>query len=304
MIEIFRRRWVKIVLAIGFLVFVILFYLWLGASRRGGQQKADPFRIAGNLYYVGANDVTAFLLTGDEGHILIDGGYPGTPPLIVESITELGFDIRDVKILLNTHGHYDHAGGLAELQELSGAELWISRPDAPIVASGGVKDPTMIFLPVRILARLGIASYPEPRIDHVFEDGERIRLGSTELVARLTPGHTPGCTSWEIPLRSEERELTALALCSTMKPVMGKALQGDGAYPGIRDDYERTYERLHALEPDIFLTPHARLFGRWSKYQASLEAEDPVDPFIDPGGYQTLVDNAEQTYRTLIAGQD
>ena len=116
---------------------IVPFRNWREASRRGGQVFAEPFRIAGNFYYVGANDVSSFLITGPGGHILIDGGYPGTPPLIMQSIAKLGFNIRDVKALLNSEPHYDHAGGLAELQKASGAQLWASDASADVIASGG-----------------------------------------------------------------------------------------------------------------------------------------------------------------------
>src|SRR6185312_13054072 len=126
----------------------------------GGQQYAEPFRIAGNLYYVGANDVTSFLITSRQGHVLIDGGYPGTPPLIMASIAKLGFKITDVKVLLNSHAHYDHAGGLAELQKASGAELWISEGDADIVAAGNGHDTDPFLGPLGYLTYLTILKYP------------------------------------------------------------------------------------------------------------------------------------------------
>src|SRR6185436_19262609 len=128
----------------------ILFRLWKDNAGRGGQLPAEPFRIAGNLYYVGANDATLFLITGPEGHVLLDGGYPGTAPMIMASIAKLGFDIRDVKVLLNSEPHFDHAGGLAALQKASGAQLWSSEASAPALAAGG-DDPDVAF-PWRILS--------------------------------------------------------------------------------------------------------------------------------------------------------
>src|SRR5829696_9050040 len=138
-----KRRWLLVLLAPVAIVALAIFGLvfsggyasWREASRQGGQQPADPFRIAGNLYYVGASDVAAFLITGSEGHVLIDGGYPGTAPMIMASIAQLGFKITDVKVLLNSEPHYDHAGGLAELQEASGAELWASDASADVLAA-------------------------------------------------------------------------------------------------------------------------------------------------------------------------
>src|SRR5215217_6958072 len=133
-----RRRWLLLVMLALFMVaLVFLVRAWKASSDRGGQKYAEPFRIAGNFYYVGANDVAAFLITGPQGHILLDGGYPGTPPMIIASIAKLGFDIGDVKVLINSEPHSDHAGGLAALQQASGAELWAGDVSAAAIASGG-----------------------------------------------------------------------------------------------------------------------------------------------------------------------
>src|SRR4051795_8984041 len=149
---------------------VVPFRKWREASKNGGQTFVEPFRIAGDFYYVGANDVTSFLITGPQGHVLIDGGYPGTPPLIIASIAKLGLSIKDVKIMLSSEPHYDHAGGLAELQKASGAQLWVSEGSADAIASGGVDNAGETFLPVKILTWIGITRYPAPRVDHRFKD--------------------------------------------------------------------------------------------------------------------------------------
>ena len=127
-----------LLLALSAAPIVILGRMWKANAERGGQQPAEPFRIAGNFNYVGANDVTSFLITGPEGHVLLDGGYPGTAPMIMASIATLGFDIKDVKVLLNSLPHGDHAGGLAALQQASGAQLWASEASADVIASGGI----------------------------------------------------------------------------------------------------------------------------------------------------------------------
>src|SRR5687767_7468139 len=165
-----RRRRLIVLLALAAIPAVILFGEWREASRRGGQKPAEPFRIAGNLYYVGANDVAAFLITGPQGHVVLDGGYPGTAPMIMASIAKLGFDIRDVRVLLNSEPHPDHGGGLAVLQQASGAQLWASDASADSLASGG-DDPDMV-LPLRALVRIGILGYPAARVDHRFKDGD------------------------------------------------------------------------------------------------------------------------------------
>ena len=154
---------------------LVLVGRWLNATKRGGQEPAEPFRIAGNLYYVGANDVAAFFITGPEGHVVLDGGYPSTAPMIMASIAQLGFDIKDVKVLLNSEPHPDHGGGLTVLQQASGAELWASDASADTLASGG-DDPDMV-LPLRALTWIGILGYPPARVDHGLSRLHRHRRG-------------------------------------------------------------------------------------------------------------------------------
>jgi metallo-beta-lactamase class B len=267
---------------------VFLLWQWKASSDRGGQKFAEPFRIAGNFYYVGANDVSAFLVTGPQGHVLIDGGYPGTPPLIMASIAKLGFDIRDVKVLLNSEPHGDHAGGLAALQKASGAELWASDASADAMAAGG--DDPAIFLPLRALIRAGILGYPAPRVDHRFEDGATIRVGPVALTAHVTGGHTRGCTSWSFPVRDGERVLNVVSACSLV------VLQGM-RYPEQRADFERTFRTLRGLPADVWVSSHARLWGRYRKFVARDTAKTPADPFIDPAGYRAYVDSGEARFR-------
>ncbi len=181
-----RRRLVLLLAAITLVV--VLGTLWRSAIKRNRSVPDEPFRVAGNLYYVGAAGVTSFLLTGPEGHVLIDGGFPETAPAIMASIATLGFDIHNVKVLLNTHAHSDHAGGLRALQEASGAELWVSEGDADVMAAGR-NSADRALGPLRFVgAALGEGRFPAPRIDHRFKDGETIRLGPIELTAHVSAG--------------------------------------------------------------------------------------------------------------------
>lgn len=262
--------------------------LWRANADRGGQQPAEPFRIAGNLYYVGANDVAVFLITGPEGHILLDGGYPGTAPMIIASITRLGFDIRDVRVLLNSEPHGDHAGGLAALQQASGARLWASEASAGVITTGG-DDPDMV-LPLRALVRLGLLGYPAARVDQRLRDGDTIRVGPVALTAHVTGGHTRGCTSWEFPVQDGDRALKVVSACSLV------VMQGM-RYPDQGPDLERSFSRLRSLPADIWVTSHARLWGRYRKFVARDTARSPVAPFIDPEGYRAYIDSAEARFR-------
>lgn len=297
-----RRRILIGVLAVVIPVAGYLFLQWREGTRQGGQKPAEPFRIAGNFYYVGANDVTSFLITSPEGHILIDGGYPGTPPLIMASIAKLGFNIKDVKIILNSEPHYDHAGGLAELQKASGAELWASDDSAAALESGGDPGKNSTFLPYRILVWTRILRYGVPRVDHRLKDGDVVRLGSNELTAHITGGHTRGCTTWTFTVKDHGRELHVVSACSlTLLP--GMSLTEPERYPGIKEDFERTFSVLRSLPEDIFVTAHAKEFGRYRKYVESTKLADPVEAFIDHEGYKEYIDNGEAKFRKELAEQ-
>lgn len=291
----------RLILLGAFALFLTAFTQWRAAIARNRSVADEPFHIAGNLYYVGHTGVTAFLLTGPEGHILIDGGYPENAPLIIESISQLGFDIADVKVLLNSHAHSDHAGGLRALQEASGAELWVSEGDADAMAAGGgVHD--LLPAPLRFLRVLGIGKFPAPSVDHRFEDGDTIRLGPLALTAQVTAGHTRGCTSWAFPVPDGERQLLAVSICSlTLLPFT--SIVDPETYPGIRADYERSFSTLRGLPADIFLASHADWFALREKRQKQITGVSP-DPFLDRAGYLAFIDRAEARFREKLAAQE
>jgi len=283
-----KRHRLAFLLALVSVATLVLVGRWLNATKVGGQQPAEPFRIAGNFYYVGANDVAAFLITGPEGHIVLDGGYPTTAPMIMASIAKLGFDIKDVKVLLNSEPHPDHAGGLTVLQQASGAQLWASDASADSFASGG-DDPDVI-LPLRALIWIGVLGYPAVRVDHRFKDGDTIRVGPIALTAHITAGHTRGCTSWSFPVRDKGRVLNVVSVCDT-------GVLATSRYPEQAADRERSIRVLRTLPADIWVTNHARAWGRYRKFVASGTAKNPVHPFIDPEGYRAYLDAAETELR-------
>jgi metallo-beta-lactamase class B len=287
-----KRGVLAIVLGVLSPIALVLFSLWLKelrpATKRGGQQPAEPFRIAGDFYYVGANDLAAFLITGPEGHVVIDGGYPTTAEMIMASIAKLGFDIKDVKVLLNSAPHPDHAGGLAALQQSSGAALWASEASADIIASGGT-DPD-VALPLRTLTAIGLLSYPAARVDHRFKNGDTVRLGPIALTAHITGGSTRGCTSWSFRVRDADRMLNVVSACP-LQVTIGMR------YPEQRADIERSIRVLRSLPADIWVTSRARPWGRYRKFVASRTAANSVDPFIDREGYRAYIDRAEAELR-------
>ena len=277
-----------VLLALSIAPVVFLGRMWKDAVDRSGPGPAEPFRIAGNFYYVGADAVSAFLITGPEGHVVLDGGYPSTAPMIIASIARLGFDIKDVKVLLNSIPFREQAGGLAALQQASGARLWASEASAPVLSSGG--DNPDLFLPLRTLFQIGMLSYAPPRVDHRFKDGDTIRVGPVALTAHVTGGSTRGCTSWSFPVRDGDRVLNVVSACPFgVVPVMRYSEQGA--------DIERSLRVLRSLRADIWVTSSSRSWGRYSKFVASKDARNPVDAFIDPEGYRAYIDNVESEFR-------
>src|SRR5215213_6807247 len=191
---------------------------------RSWNQPVAPFRITGNLYYVGASDVTSFLIATPKGHILLDGGFVETAPMIVANIRRLGFDPKDVRVLLSSHAHFDHAGGLAELKRVTGATFYASRRDLPLLARGGRDDP-----------QFG-DRFPFPPIeaDRILGDGTRVSLGGTTLVAHMTPGHTPGCTTWTTRIGNRD-----VVFVGSPTVPSDYRLRNNPRYPDAIEDYRR-----------------------------------------------------------------
>ena len=252
----------------------------------------EPFRIGGNLYYVGTAGLSAYLLTSPQGHVLIDGAMPTSAKMIEANIERLGFKPGDVKVLLNTHAHFDHAGGLAELKKDTGAKLYAAAGDRQALETGtyvGSEDVKAFdFAPVKV--------------DHVLKDGEEVRLGSIVLTAHLTPGHSGGCTTWTFPVKIDGVERQALLYCSTSVAANRLVSKAKGPqYPGIVADYETTFAKLKTLQADVFLAPHAEQFGLAGK-RAKLAAGEP-NPFVDPGELQRTVAASEAAFRADLAKQ-
>jgi len=254
--------------------------------------QTEPFQIADNLYYVGTAGIAVFLVTTPQGHVLIDGAMPSSAKPIEASIEKLGFKLSDVKLLLNTHAHFDHAGGLADLKKDTGAQLAASAEDRLALETGkypGSEDVKAFdFAPVKV--------------DRLLKDGETITLGGETLTAHLTPGHTAGCTTWTFPVTIKGARHQAVLYCSTSVAANRLVSREKGPqYPGIVADYEKSFAKLKALKADVFLAPHAEQFGLAEK-RAKLAAGGP-NPFIDPTALQKTVAASEQAFRQELAKQ-
>ncbi|HEU0005155.1 MAG TPA: subclass B3 metallo-beta-lactamase, partial [Terriglobia bacterium] len=194
-------------------------------QREAWNRPFQPFHLIGNIYYVGATGVSAFLIVTSEGSVLLDGGLPETAPQIARNVAELGFRLNNVKYLLNSHAHFDHAGGLAELKRLSGATMVASAGDAPALRAGGPAMPAVV-------------------VDRIVRDGEALRLGDTTLTAHVTPGHTKGCTTWTMTATEKGSTHRVVFYCSTS---VVDRLVGNAQYPQIVTDYEHSFRKLRAL---------------------------------------------------------
>lgn len=251
---------------------------------RSWNQPVEPFRIAGNLYYVGASDITSYLITTPKGHIVLDGGFKETAPMIRANIEKLGFRVRDVRILIGSHPHNDHAGGLAELKRVTGAQFIASALDAPLYAQGGTDDPHFFdrfrFQPV-------IA-------DRKIVDGEQVSLGGVTLTARITPGHTPGCTTWTMKIGDQ----SVVFVGSPSSP--GYKLVDNPRYPNAVEDFRRQFDILRSLDVDIFLASHGNFFKLTEKRKRH---NAKVNAFVDPKGYREFIAEAEASFEEKVATQ-
>jgi metallo-beta-lactamase class B len=250
------------------------------------------FRIAGNLYYVGSKGLANYLITTPQGHILINSDLEANVPQIQKSIEKLGFKFSDVKILLISHAHWDHATGSAAIKRLTGAKYMVMDADVPVIESGGKSD-----------FNYGADAsdwYPATPVDRVLHDGDTVTLGGSTLVAHLTPGHTKGCTTWTMTVEEGGRRYNVVIVGSpNVNP--GYKLVDNAAYPKIADDYERTFRVLKALPCDIFLGAHGDYFGLVDKY-ARMKTGG-VAAFVDPKGYAAWIADREQAFRRELAKQ-
>src|SRR5579872_3538518 len=251
-----------------------------------------PFKIAGNLYYVGSKGLANYLITTSQGHILINSDLEANVPLIKESIEKLGFKFSDVKILLISHAHWDHDAGSAMIKRQTGARYMVMDADVPVVESGGKDD----FNYGKDASTL----YRATTVDRVLRDGDTVALGGVTLVAHLTAGHTKGCTTWTTTVEEGGKRYNVVIVGSpNVNP--GYKLVGNTAYPRIADDYERGFRVLRALPCDIFLGAHGAYFNLDEKYARMKTAG--VAAFVDPGGYAAFVADRERAFREELAKQ-
>ena len=265
----------------------IVLSFFLGSTALLAQGNPDwhrefpAFRIAGNIYYVGTADLAVYLITTPQGHILLNTDFKEDVPLIKKSVEQLGFAYKDIKVILISHAHGDHDEATSLVRSETGAKLMVMDADVPAEESSA---------PGR----------PGAHVDRVLHDGDTVELGGSKLVARLTPGHTKGCTTWTMQVRENGRTLNVVVIGSPNVNA-GYVLVGNKNYPQIAEDYVKTFARLKSLPCDVFLGAHGAYFGLKAKY-AKLKAE-ATSPFIDPDGYKAYVAERNETFQKEWARQ-
>lgn len=255
-------------------------------------QPFPAFTIADNLHYVGSKDLASFLITTPQGHILINSSLEASVPLIRASVEQLGFKFEDIKLLLISHGHWDHDAGSAAIKQQTGATYCVMEPDVPVVESGGRADFYYGSFPGSL--------YPPTKVDRVLHDGDEVKLGGAVLVAHLTPGHTKGCTTWTMKVKEGGRTLDTVIIGSP-NVNNGFNLVNGSRYPQMTEDFEKTFRVLKALPCDLFLGAHGAYFDMIAK-RARMKPGAP-NPFIDPAGYGKFVAEREAAFRTELAKQ-
>ncbi len=253
----------------------------------------SPFpahQVAGNTYYVGSHELASYLITTPEGHFLINSSFEETVPLIRGAVESLGFKMKDVKYLLASHAHSDHVAGHAKMRELTGAKVLVMKGDDDVVSGGGKGQ--YLYVDSR---------WPECAVDRVLKDGDEVKLGSVTLVARHTPGHTRGCTTWTWQETVAGKKLDVVVIGSpNVNP--GFRLVGNKEYPTMADDYATTFKVLKSLPCDVFLGAHGNYYDMHAKHE-QLAKKPAENPFIDPQGYKKYVELKEATYRKKLADQ-
>jgi metallo-beta-lactamase class B len=253
-----------------------------------------PFQIADNLYYVGSQDLASYLVVTPQGEILINSDLASSPPLIRKSVEQLGFKWSEIKILLISHAHYDHAAGSAEVLRETGAKYMVMDGDVPSIESGGTKD-----------FGLPNDTYPVAHVDRVLHDGDEVRLGGVVLVAHKTPGHTRGCTTWTMKTTQHGQPRNVVIVGSWNVLDNFRLVDAPGrpaSYPGIAADFEHTFAVLKALPCDIFLGAHGEYSDMLAKL-ARAKAGAGESVWVDPEGYRAAVAEREQAFRAVVAKQ-
>ena len=280
------------------LLLAALSFLPLNSFSQGGAPAGwnDPFpahKIMDNFYYVGTKELASFLIATPRGLILMNSDYEASVPVIKKNVEDLGFKFSDIKILLISHAHYDHAAGSARILQMTHAKYMVMDGDVSVIESGGKTDFNY--------AKSADMYFPPAKVDRVLHDGDEVRLGGVVLVAHKTPGHTKGCTTWTMTAVDKGKSYHVVIVGSpNVNP--GYKLVNNKTYPQIAQDYETTFRMLKALPCDVFLGAHGGYYDMIEKYGRVKDGAE--NPFIDPAGYKAYVADREQAFENELKKQE
>ena len=253
-------------------------------------QPEEPFRLIGNIYYVGAKNIASYLVVTPQGSILIDTGTTEMTPVITANVEKLGFKLRDIKIMLSSHAHFDHIGGHAAMKKVTGARVMAIKQDADALEAG--KD----------LSPLGDEGWTAVNVDRVLKDGDTVALGGTTLRAVWAPGHTPGCTVWTTSV-PDAGKTYSVAIFGCGGPNGGVKLVGNQRFPTLVDDTLATFRKLKTLKPDIYASGHPQMLfaGKIER----MTANERPHALLDPGStaWAKMLDDAQAAFEKRVAAE-
>jgi metallo-beta-lactamase class B len=265
-------------------------FLTLARKALKWDEPTEPVKIVGPLYFVGTHGLGAFLITTSEGHILMNTGMPTSGRMIADSIRKLGFRPADIKVIVISHAHTDHAGDVAYMKQLSGAQFAVMEPDVPSMEDGGKSD-------FHYGNDVKVMGFPPAKVDRVLRDGDTVRLGDVSLTAYNTPGHTRGSTTWVTTLVDQGKAYMVVAPDGAgFNP--GYRLAKSPSYTGINDDYRRTHHKLEMLTPDIWIAQHNEYYDLEGKRRRA--QTEGVNAWVDPEGYRRFVSGKKRAFEEQV----
>lgn len=248
-------------------------------------QPFKPFHIIGNIYYVGTNNLASYIIKTKSGLILLDTAMQESAPIVRANIETLGFKLKDIKIMISSHAHFDHVAGHADMKAATGAKVYATKADAEIMESGGKKG----FHPLE-------PYYKPIKVDKILKDGEAVRLGGVAMTAHLTPGHTEGNTAWSMTVEENGKKYNVV-FTSSLSINPGVKMVNNRTWAGVADAYAKSFATLKTLPCDVFLGPHAPFFNMEEKVK---RIGTQPNPFIDPQGLRNFVEMNEKAYKAQI----
>jgi metallo-beta-lactamase class B len=262
---------------------------FLAALTKKWTTPFEPFQLIGNIYYVGTDGIAVYIIKTSQGLTLMDTALPESTGMIKDSMTKLGFKVADIKYILNSHAHFDHTGGFAEMKKDSGAQMVAGERDKPLLEGGYYPGDE----------KNDLLAFPPVKVDRAVKEGDKVTLGDTTMTAHATPGHSPGCTSWEMTVKDGGQDRNVLFFCSGT--VALNRLVGNPTHPGIVDDYRATYAKVKAMNPDVLLGPHPEVYGMQAK-RTDMKDGAP-NPFVKPGELAAYVAGLEADFDKALVKQ-